>query len=61
MAHAYAHPFTRTDRSPTAIWWWTLDRVTLTLALILLVLGFFVFVFLVADAWRHKRRHRKRH
>ncbi len=41
MAHAYAHPFTRTDRSPTAIWWWTLDRVTLTLALILLVLGFF--------------------
>jgi len=41
MAHSYAHPFTRTDRSPTAIWWWTLDRVTLTLTLILLVLGFF--------------------
>ena len=41
MTQAYAHPFTRTDRSPTAIWWWTLDRVTLTLALILLVLGFF--------------------
>ncbi len=41
MPQAYAHPFTRTDRSPLAIWWWTLDRVTLTLALILLVLGFF--------------------
>ena len=41
MNQAYAHPFTRTDRSPTAIWWWTLDRVTLALALILLALGFF--------------------
>ena len=41
MTQAYAHPFTRTDRSPTAMWWWTLDRVTLTLALILLALGFF--------------------
>ena len=41
MTQAYAHPFTRTDRSPTAIWWWTLDRVTLALVLILLLLGFF--------------------
>ncbi|WP_443749594.1 FtsW/RodA/SpoVE family cell cycle protein [Asticcacaulis solisilvae] len=41
MSKAYAHPFTRTDRSPTAIWWWTLDRVTLSLVLILLLLGFF--------------------
>lgn len=41
MTQAYAHPFTRTDRSPAAIWWWTLDRVTLALALILLLLGFF--------------------
>ena len=41
MPSAYAHPFTRTDRSPTAMWWWTLDRVTLSLILILLLLGFF--------------------
>ncbi|ESQ93288.1 cell division protein FtsW [Asticcacaulis sp. AC460] len=41
MTQAYAHPFTRTDRSPTAMWWWTLDRVTLALVLILLMLGFF--------------------
>lgn len=41
MPQAYAHPFTRTDRSPTAMWWWTLDRVTLSLVLILLLLGFF--------------------
>ncbi len=41
MPQAYAHPFTRTDRSPTAMWWWTLDRVTLALVLVLLVLGFF--------------------
>ncbi len=41
MTQAYAHPFTRTDRSATAMWWWTLDRVTLTLVLILLLLGFF--------------------
>ncbi len=41
MTQAYAHPFTRTDRSPTAMWWWTLDRVTLTLVMILLILGFF--------------------
>ena len=41
MPQAYAHPFTRTDRSATAMWWWTLDRVTLALVLILLLLGFF--------------------
>ena len=41
MPSAYAHPFTRTDRSPTAMWWWTVDRVTLSLILILLLLGFF--------------------
>ncbi len=41
MSQAYAQPFTRTDRSPTAMWWWTLDRVTLTLVLVLLTLGFF--------------------
>ncbi|MDI7773747.1 putative peptidoglycan glycosyltransferase FtsW [Asticcacaulis sp. EMRT-3] len=41
MNQVSAHPFTRTDRSPTAIWWWTLDRVTLALVLILMVLGFF--------------------
>eukprot|EP01042_Synura_sphagnicola_P026028 gene26028-33509_t len=41
MTQAYASPFSRTDRSPTAMWWWTLDRVTLALALILLILGFF--------------------
>jgi len=28
---------------------------------VLLILGFVVFVFLVVDAWRHKRRHHKRH
>lgn len=44
MTQAYAHPFTRTDRSPTAMWWWTLDRVTLSLVLLLLLLGF-VFSF----------------
>ena len=41
MSQAYAHSFSRTDRSPTAMWWWTLDRVTLALVLILLLLGFF--------------------
>ena len=41
MPQAYAHPFTRTDRSATAMWWWTLDRVTLALVLVLLLLGFF--------------------
>jgi hypothetical protein len=29
-------------------------------AVLLLLLGFFVFVFLVVDAWRHKRRHKRR-
>lgn len=29
-------------------------------AIVLLVLGFIVFVCLVVDAWRHKRRHRRR-
>ncbi len=41
MTQAYAHPFTRTDRSATAMWWWTLDRVTLSLVFILLLLGLF--------------------
>ncbi len=52
MTQAYAHPFTRTDRSPTAIWWWTLDRVTLALAMILLILGFF-FSFSSSGAAAH--------
>jgi hypothetical protein len=30
-------------------------------AIVLLLLGFFVFIFLVVDAWRHKKRHKKRH
>ncbi|HWX22863.1 MAG TPA: hypothetical protein VN578_23420 [Candidatus Binatia bacterium] len=29
-------------------------------AVVLLFLGFCVFVFVVVDAWRHKRRHRRR-
>ena len=28
--------------------------------IVLLVLGFVVFVYLVVDAWRHKRRHKRR-
>ena len=27
---------------------------------VLLAVGFFVFVFLVVDAWRHKRKRRRR-
>jgi hypothetical protein len=29
-------------------------------AVVLTVLGFFVFLFLVVDAWRHKRRRRRK-
>jgi len=27
---------------------------------VLLILGFFVFLFLVVEAWRHKRRRKRR-
>ncbi len=40
-SQSYTAPFTRTDRSPVAMWWWTLDRVTLAIMLVLLLLGFF--------------------
>ena len=35
----YAHPFTRTDRSAIAIWWWTVDRTTLTCVASLILAG----------------------
>ncbi|MEM9965126.1 MAG: putative peptidoglycan glycosyltransferase FtsW [Asticcacaulis sp.] len=44
MPQGYAHPFTRTDRSPLAIWWWTVDRVTLASVLLLIFAGL-VFSF----------------
>jgi cell division protein FtsW len=39
ITQAYAHPFTRTDKSPLAVWWWTVDRVTLAFVLLLITLG----------------------
>ena len=39
MNTAYAHPFTRTDRSATAQWWWTVDRLTLGLVCLMILAG----------------------
>jgi len=35
----HTHAFTRTDRSPLGIWWWTMDRWLLGATAILVVLG----------------------
>lgn len=39
MTTGFAHPFTRTDRSPVAIWWWTVDKPTLAFVLLLILAG----------------------
>jgi cell division protein FtsW len=39
MSGGFAHPFTRTDRSPLAIWWWTVDKLTLAFVLLLILSG----------------------
>ncbi|WP_298324260.1 putative peptidoglycan glycosyltransferase FtsW [Asticcacaulis sp.] len=44
MNTGFAHPFTRTDRSPLAMWWWTVDKLTLGFVLLLIFAGL-VFSF----------------
>ncbi len=36
---SFAHPFARTDRSPLAQWWWTVDRGVLAAVGVLIFLG----------------------
>ena len=36
---SFAHPFARTDRSPLAQWWWTIDRPVLAAVGVLIFLG----------------------
>lgn len=35
----FIHPFTRTDKSPMAVWWWTVDRVSLAVVILLIMSG----------------------
>ena len=39
MSQSYAHPFSRSDQSVLARWWWTVDRPLLVAALALMFIG----------------------
>ncbi|GGZ28735.1 FtsW/RodA/SpoVE family cell cycle protein [Asticcacaulis endophyticus] len=39
MATGFAQAFSRTDRRPMAMWWWTVDRATMVMVASLIIVG----------------------
>lgn len=39
MATGFAQAFSRTDRRPMAMWWWTVDRATMGFVALLMIIG----------------------